>query len=196
MALGKQRGRKPNKKTVKARSELQKKQHWLDCKECEIYGSWVDGDVTDFLCAWCVQKAIPGPALPKPRKSLEEREEAKVGREERKKERLAKKGERKALGLGRGWHLKVAFTAELDGKPVYFSKGKKITKAAYTKLVKVQQKAAKAKIKPTAGFGRGWHFMDVFYAPNGDRYEKGKLAKKATKEPTEQELDSLMEQNV
>ena len=63
---------------------------------------------------------------------------------------------------------------------MYFSKGESITAAEYRKIKKGLDKESANK-KATSGFGRGWHFKDVFIAPNGDKYEKGRLVTKAKK---------------
>lgn len=202
MVLGKTRGRKPSKKTVKLRAKGKLESHWLDCKteDC-LEGANVDGDVITFTCALCVCNEIPW-QLPKPLESQQD----KLARLERKAARVAKKEAIAAgtwvepekpekLGFGRGWHRRITFSAEIKGEMQYFSKGKKITKTQYTKLERAEAKKLKAKDKPTASFGRGWHFMKEFIAPNGDKYECGRLVLTASKQPTLDELQSLMMQH-
>ncbi len=200
--LGKKRGRKPSKKTVKARSKEKTRSHWLDCstEDC-LEGAMCDGDVVVYTCGLCVCKDVPW-QLPKPPKTDEEKAAArdrKVAREAKKKAiadgTFVAPEKSKKTGFGRGWHRCLIFSnTDEDGKTEYFSKGKKITKARFTKLVK--QHAAKGDAKPTESFGRGWHFKKNFVAPNGDVYECGKLTKKASKSPTIAELQALMAQHV
>ncbi len=201
MTIAKRRGRKPGVKAFAKQAEARANRHWLDCQECGVESAEVDGDVTAFTCALCVSAAIPWPKPKQP-----ETDDEKRTRLERKAARLAKKEAMVAgtyveptkpgsLGFGRGWHRCVIFSQlDEDGKQVYYSRGKKITKAQFTKLVR--EHAKKHAPKPTAEFGRGWHFRKLFVAPNGDVYTMGKLAKKATKNPNEAELDLLMEQHV
>jgi hypothetical protein len=46
-----------------------------------------------------------------------------------------------------------------------------------TDMVTKQNKTPKAPkaVKPTAGFGRGWHLRKEFTAPTGEKYSFGKL---------------------
>jgi len=201
VSIAKRRGRKPGKKAFAKQVEARRNPHWLDCQECGLEGAEVDGDVTAYTCWKCVCSAIPWPVAKQPESADE-----KTARLERKAARLAKKEaiakgtyveptKPGSLGFGRGWHRCVIFSQlDEDGKQVYYSRGKKITKAQFTKLVR--EHAKKHAPKPTAEFGRGWHFRKLFVAPNGDVYTMGKLAKKATKNPNEAELDLLMEQHV
>lgn len=186
MALGTKRGRKPSKRTAAARTELQRKRHWLDCAECELDGAEVDGDVTRFICSTCVAGQVAPPEAPKQALTPEEkvaRAERKTARKER-KDAIAR-GEIPTgpvdLGFGRGWHRKILFTAEVAGKTKHYSRGKEITAAKYKNIAKAEAKRTQSKVKVTAGFGRGWHFKDKFVAPNGDVYKKGKLFKKKGK---------------
>ena len=195
MALTK-RGRRPKKSTVVANDALQKQKHWLEC-ECGRDGATVDGDVTKFTCAYCVQIAVGPPQLAK---ALTEEE--KAVKAARKAERIARKeaisrGElivEKKTNFGRGWHRKAAFTAEVDGKTLYFSFGKEVTKKVYNKVAKSRAAKVDAKSKPSASWGRGWHLRKRFVTPAGDVYEKGVLITRAADEPTEKELSQLMEQ--
>jgi len=176
MAL-KKRGRKPGKKTQKTRSELKLKTHWLDCIQCGLHGADVEGDVTAFTCGTCVQKVVAAPDLKAPLT-----DEQKIAKKARKEAREAR-AEAVAAGdvvetpkfaFGRGWHRKIVFSAEVEGKTRYFSLGKEIKKGEHTKLKKEQKKKAKKTApKKTKGFGRGWHLKAHFVAPNGDVYEKG-----------------------
>jgi len=195
--LGKKRGRKPSKKTLKTRTEQKLKRHWLDCKECGIEGADVDGDVVEFTCARCVQKVVIPPPRPKPKLTKEEKELKAARKIERAKLREAKKQgldfDPKDLGFGRGWHRKALFTTEISGKARYFSFGKEITKKQYAKLEKERSKKADA--KQSSGWGRGWHLKGEFISPEGDYYESGSIVKKAAAEPTEQELLDLMLQH-
>jgi len=179
MAL-KRRGRKPSKKTQQRRSDVQKKAHWLDCIECGVNGSDVEGDVTKFTCGNCVQKAAAPPDLKAP---LTDEQKA-----QKKAKKVAKAEKARALAagevvetpkfsFGRGWHRKIVFSAEVNGKTRYFSLGKEIKKAEFTKLKKAQKKTKKAAPKK---WGRGWHLKVRFVAPNGDVYKRGKLQKKAS----------------
>lgn len=186
MTLGKKRGRKPSKRTAAARTELQRKKHWLDCAECELDGAEVDGDVTRFICSTCVARQVAPPEAPKQALTPEEKEaraERKAARKER-KDAIAR-GETPPgpvdLGFGRGWHRKILFKAEVAGKTKHYSRGKEITSSKYKAIAKAEAKRQKSKVKSTAGFGRGWHFKDKFVAPNGDVYKKGKLFKKKAK---------------
>lgn len=199
MSLSKRRGRKPGKKAFEAQAAARKNSHWLDCQECGLESREVDGNVTTFTCWKCTCSLVAWPAGKQP-----ETADEKQARLERKAARVAKKEAIAAgtyvepekpgsLGFGRGWHRCVIFSAEVDGKEVYYTKGVKITKAQFTKLV--AQHAEKHAVKPTAEFGRGWHFRKNFVAPNGDVYSMGKLASKATKQPDLTELQSLMEQH-
>lgn len=184
MALGKKRGRKPSKRTAAARTELQKKRHWLDCVECEIDGAQVDGDVTSFICSTCVAGQVAPPEMPKPALTPEEKE-ARAARKTARKERkdAIARGEVPEgpvdLGFGRGWHRKILFKAEVAGKTKYYSRGKEVTASKYKNLSKAEANRQESKVKVTAGFGRGWHFKDRFVAPNGDVYNKGKLHRRA-----------------
>lgn len=194
MALGKTRGRKPSKKTVAAKSALQKKRHWIDCVACEIEGAYVDGDVEQLTCAGCMSLMVAPPEARKPARSAAEKAERKAARAERKKVRDAAKANREDLGLGRGWHKRILFKTEKDGKALYFSRGKKITAAAYKALEKKAAKTSKAKnAKPS--FGRGWHFKKEFVGPDGELYKAGKKVATGGIEPTLKEFDLLMEQN-
>jgi len=196
MALGKRRGRPPKIKTIKKQNQKAKTKHWVDC-DCGKWGDEVDGDVTRVICPYCVQMQVAPPPPPK-QPLTEEQKKLKV---QRKLERKARKeailrGEvpppKKDLGFGRGWHRKRVFTAEVDGETKYYSFGKEVTEQQYRKLSKeIKNKPT----KPTAGWGRGWHLLGQFVSPEGDIYESGSLIKKAEKEPTEEELLLLMEQN-
>ncbi|KKK76358.1 hypothetical protein LCGC14_2864460 [marine sediment metagenome] len=201
MTIAKRRGRKPGKKAFAKQVEARANQHWLDCQECGLESREVDGDVTAFTCWKCVSAAVPWPVAKQP-----ETAEEKTARLERKAARLAKKEAIAAgtfvepvkpgsLGFGRGWHRCVIFShLGEDGKQVYYSRGKKITKVQFTKLVR--EHAKKHAPKPTSEFGRGWHFRKVFVAPNGDIYNLGKLAEKAAKQPNFAEFQALMEQHL
>ncbi len=178
MTFGKKRGRKPTKRTVEAKTAIQRQKHWLDCDECGLDGAEVEGDVSRFICARCVQRIAEPPDLPK-RQTKEEKQAAVARKAEKAALKLAElKGETSPtkLNFGRGWHRRILFKAEVEGKTRYYSKGKEITAAKYKKMDK-EQKGQVKPVKTTVGFGRGWHFKDVFMAPNGDRYEKGKLVK-------------------
>lgn len=198
MALGKKRGRRPKKSTVKARSELQRKQHWVDC-ECGLDGAMVDGDVVSMTCSRCTQKGVAPPPVPKKPLSKEERA-LKVARKlERAKLKEAKRQglslDTKDLGFGKGWHRKILFTTEVDGKPRYFSEGKEVTKKVYDKIARTRSKIEAKKAAGTRGWGRGWHLKGEFVAPTGDLYESGSLVTKAKADPDEAELLSLMVQH-
>ena len=67
-------------------------------------------------------------------------------------------------------------TARLAGTPTEINKFPK-REVDMTDIVAKQTKAPKAPktVKPTTGFGRGWHLKKEFTAPNGDRYSFGKL---------------------
>lgn len=67
-------------------------------------------------------------------------------------------------------------TARLAGTPVEINKFPK-REVSMTDMVAEQTVTPKATntVKPTAGFGRGWHLRKEFTAPNGDRYSFGKL---------------------
>lgn len=204
MTIGKRKGRKPGKKAFELQATARRNRHWIDCQgdDC-LESAEVDGDVIGWTCALCVGKEIPWPVAKQPLTTEEKK--AKV---ERKAARLAKKEaiaagtyvepEKSAKsvtsGFGRGWHRCIVFShLGEDGKEAFYSRGKKITKAQFTKLV--GEHADKHAPKPTAEFGRGWHFRNVFVAPNGDVYNMGTLATKATKEPNETEFQNLMEQH-
>lgn len=195
--MGKKRGRKPSKKTVAAKSALQKKKHWLDCdnEDCGTGdGAYVDGDVVGFTCGSCVALTVAAPEQPKPALTYAEKQERKAARAERKKVRDAAKVNRESLGLGRGWHKRILFKTEKDGKQLYFSRGKKITAAKYKALEKKVAKTAKAKdAKPS--FGRGWHFKKTFVGPDGSVYESGKLLHPGLERPDLAEFELLMEQH-
>ena len=199
MTLGKKRGRKPKKATVTERDRLKRKKHWLDCSECGVEGAEVDGDVEAMTCARCVQKTLPPP--PKPKKPISKEEKAlKVARKlERAKAQEAKKAgitlDTKDLGFGQGWHRKILFMTEVDGKARYFSKGKEVTKKQYDKIAKERAKIEAKKAAGTSGWGRGWHLKGEFVAPTGDVYESGSLITKGKADPDEAELLSLMVQH-
>ena len=205
MTIGKRKGRKPGKKAFEKQATARANRHWIDCQgdDC-VESAEVDGDVIGWTCTRCVGKETPWPVAKQP-PTVEE----KKAKAERKAARRAKKEaiaagtyvepEKSAKsvtsGFGRGWHRCIVFShLGEDGKEAFYSRGKKITKAQFTKLV--EEHADKHVLKPTAEFGRGWHFRKVFVAPNGDVYNMGKLAMKATKEPSEFELDCLMEQHM
>ena len=200
VTIGKRkRGRKPGKQAFEKQAVARANRHWLDCQECETESAEVDGDVVAFTCALCMCKQIPWPTAKQPPTA-----EEKQARAERKQARLERKeaiarGEappvKEDLGFGRGWHRRLLFTSEVDGEMRYYSKGKSVTKAQYTKIERAQAKQAKAKLAGQSGFGRGWHFKKNFIAPNGDVYNMGKRGKKASKTPTLDELNSLMEQH-
>lgn len=200
MSIARRRGRKPGKKAFANQVAARANRHWLTCQECEIEEGEVDGNIITFTCYKCVSKAIPWPTPKQP-----ETDDEKTARLKRKATRTAKK-EAIAAGtwvepekpeknsFGRGWHRCVIFShLGEDGKSVYYSRGKKITKVQFTKLVAAHAK--KHAPKPTAEFGRGWHFRKNFIAPTGDVYSMGKLVKKATLNPCEAELLALMEQH-
>jgi hypothetical protein len=199
MPLFKKRGRKPSKGTVKTRDELKKKRHWLDCAECGLDGAWVDGDVTRLTCALCVQKKLAPPKAPAKKLTGDEKAIRDKRREERKQYLLAVlRGEvapEKKFSFGRGWHRRLLFKTELDGKDRYFSEGKEVTKAQYAKIEKVQATKADAKANKPARV-RGWHFMEKFVDEKGNLYKRGKLVKKAPKSPTVKELEQLMAQQL
>jgi len=73
-------------------------------------------------------------------------------------------------------------TARLAGTPTEINKFPK-REVSMTEIVTKQTKAPKAPktVKPTTGFGRGWHLKKEFTAPNGDRYSFGKLITVETK---------------
>ena len=73
-------------------------------------------------------------------------------------------------------------TARLAGTPQQINKFPK-REVSMTEIVTKQTKAPKAPktVKPTTGFGRGWHLKKEFTAPNGDRYSFGKLITVETK---------------
>ena len=199
MALGKKRGRRPKKSTVKARTELQRKRHWVDCKECGLDGAEVDGDIESMICSRCIQKGVAPP--PPPKKPISAEEKAlKVARKlERVKAKEAKRQgltlDTKDLGFGQGWHRKILFETEVDGKARYFSEGKEVTKKQYDKIARARAKIEAKKAAGTSGWGRGWHLKGEFVAPTGDLYESGSLVTKAKVEPDEKELMALMAQH-
>jgi len=126
---------------------------------------------------------VPFPVL-KPLPTPEEKEARNARRKEREERKAAiadgtyvAPKTRKDLGFGRGWHKKMTFKTGANGSTEYYTRGVKITKKEYDTINREQKKAVKEKKKNS--FGRGWHFKAVFIAPNGDRYEKGKLVKKA-----------------
>jgi len=205
MALGKKRGRKPKKSTVKARDAKKMDRHWLDCQNCGLEGAEVDGDVTAFTCGRCAQIGVAAPILPKIITS-----EEKVARKERKEARMARKaaiarGEvvekttKNVLGFGRGWHRKMLFEVEVEGKTRYFTMGKELSKKEFDKLSKTLQSKKDQGMKPTAGWGRGWHLKDTFVSPTGDYFESGSLITPASTKVTEKDLEKefglLMNQN-
>lgn len=156
---------------------------WLVCKKCEVNGSYCDAGTLSLICARCVVRMVPFPIL-KPRETTEEKSARlarKVDRETRKAAiadgTYVEPKSRKDMGFGRGWHKKMLFKTGTNGTTEYFTRGEKITKKEYTRLNREQKNTAKEKTKTS--FGRGWHFKAVFIAPNGDRYEKGKLVEKA-----------------
>lgn len=62
-------------------------------------------------------------------------------------------------------------TARLAGSPQQIGK----TPASNVpKVRKVREKVVKV-VKPTAGFGRGWHLKKKFVAPDGKVYSFGKI---------------------
>jgi hypothetical protein len=73
-------------------------------------------------------------------------------------------------------------TARLAGTPQQINKFPK-REVSMTDIVAKQPKTPKAPkaVKPTTGFGRGWHLRKEFTAPNGDRYSFGKLITVETK---------------
>ena len=185
MALKKRRKKwKVTKKGEKPKPRSKRTFHWITCKKCGVAEQYCETNVNWFICGTCVQHMIPGPALTKTL-SPEEKEQRKLRREEREARQAAiDRGEtpppKKDIGFGRGWHKKLIYKLKKDGKTLYFSKGEPITAAEYRKIKKGLDKESADK-KATSGFGRGWHFKDVFIAPNGDKYEKGKLVSKAKK---------------
>jgi hypothetical protein len=197
--LGKKRGRKPSKKTLKTRTEQKLQRLWLDCKECGVESAEVDGDVIEFTCSRCVQKLVVPPPKPRPKLSKEEKALRAQRKIERAKLREAKKQgitiDAKDLGFGRGWHRKALFKTEIDDKARYFSFGKEVTKKEYDTVAKERTKTNAAKTNKTSGWGRGWHLKGEFVAPTGDVYESGSLVKKAKAEPDEGELLALMLQH-
>ena len=199
MALKKKRGRKPSKRTLKKRSQLKQNRHWLDCSQCGMEGAEVDGDISVLICSTCVAKMVPPPPKPRQPLSKEEKELRAARKIERAKQKAAKKAgltlETKDLGFGRGWHRKALFTTKIDGKARYFSFGKEIKKREFDKLSRARAKDEAAKIKMSTGWGRGWHLKGEFISPDGDIYESGSLRKKASKEPTLEEFQTLMEQH-
>ncbi len=67
-------------------------------------------------------------------------------------------------------------TARLAGTPAEINKYPKREVSMTDVMAKTPRtpKAPKT-VKPTAGFGRGWHLRKEFTAPNGDKYSFGKL---------------------
>ena len=205
MALNeKKRGRKPSKKTLKARTKEKMQRHWLDCHVCGDDGAEVDGDITKFTCGRCAMIGVAPPVLSKALTDEEKkaRKERREAREKRKKDILAGKIPASKVAIGvRGWHLKILFTAEVNGKQKYYSRGKEITKAAYKKIEKEQaaKKATKAD-EDAVKHIRGWHKKDIYVGPEGETYMFGELVLKANKNPTdaelEREFEQLMEQHV
>ena len=66
--------------------------------------------------------------------------------------------------------------ARLAGTPEQINKYPK-REVSMTDMVTKQNKTPKAPkaVKPTAGFGRGWHLRKEFTAPTGEKYSFGKL---------------------
>jgi len=64
-------------------------------------------------------------------------------------------------------------TARLAGTPQQINKFPK-REVDMSEIVTKSPKAPKT-VKPTTGFGRGWHLKKEFTAPNGDKYSFGKL---------------------
>ncbi|KKK63550.1 hypothetical protein LCGC14_2993170 [marine sediment metagenome] len=142
-----------------------------------------EAGVSAFTCARCVVCMVPFPTF-KPALTADEKAARTVRRKEREERKAAiadgtyvQPKSRQDLGFGRGWHKKVRFKTGANGKTEYYSKGEKITRKEYDRLGRGLRKADKE--KKQSSFGRGWHFKAVFIAANGDRYEKGKLVKKA-----------------
>lgn len=184
MALRKRRKKyKVTKKGDKPKVRSKRTLHWITCTKCEVEEQYCETNVKSYICGRCVQHMIPGPALTKTL-SPEEKEQRKLRREEREARQAAiDRGEtplpKKDIGFGRGWHKKLIFKIKEGKKTLYFSKGEPITAIEYRKIKKGLDKEDANK-KTTSGFGRGWHFKDVFIAQNGDRYKKGKLITKGT----------------
>jgi len=200
MALGKKRGRKPKKETVLANDVKKMNRYWLDCHVCGMDGAEVDGDITRFTCGRCAQIGVPAPVLPKTMTSEEKkaRKERSKARKERKEaiargEIVPQKSAQALLGFGRGWHRKILFEVEVEGKTRYFSKGKELTKTQFTKLTKTQNEKNEKGKKPSSGWGRGWHLKDTFVSPEGDYYESGSLIEPGHKTPTVKELETEFE---
>ena len=180
------KSRKIRKNSVQGKHDartrlLQSERIWMVCRKCEMSEQLGDPGVTAFTCARCVVRMVPFPVLPK-RLTVEEKANRTARRDERRKRKEAEaRGEspptRQDLGFGRGWHKKVLFQTGTNGATEYYTRGEQITKKEYDRLNRQTKKAAKAKKKNS--FGRGWHFKAEFIAPNGDRYEKGKLVEKA-----------------
>ena len=177
---------KIRKNSVQGRHDLRTRQIkgdpvWLTCRKCEIVERECESGVISFICARCAVVMVPFPVL-KPQMTEEEKSARRARANERRlRKEATARGEkvapsRKDLGFGRGWHKKILFKTGINGSTEYYTKGEKITKKEYDTINREQKKAVKEKKKNS--FGRGWHFKAVFIAPNGDRYEKGKLAQK------------------
>ena len=98
-------------------TRLKRKMHWLDCKECGLDGAEVDGTVKAFTCWRCVAKTVAPPELPTT---------------------VVKKYAEYKDSFKRGWWKKILFSGEHDGETLYFSRGKKISKAEYNRLMREQ----------------------------------------------------------
>lgn len=169
------------------------------CEACGLNSERVANGMKLAMCSPCIQKQAAPPKAPLPKLTSEQ----KALKAERKLQRVAQKAmavelktARKAgrkpkikqlvapkdLGFTRGWHWKKLFKTEIGAdaqkQPArYFTLGKEISQSQYEKLLKETVNAVMAKVKPTAGFGRGWHLKKKFVAPDGTVYHKGKKVK-------------------
>ena len=112
--------RTPEEKATESR--LKKSRHWLDCKECRINGAEVDGTIVAIICWECtaMKTASPEDLAPVAGKKYAQYKDS----------------------FARGWWKKIVFSGEHDGKTMYFSRGKEITKAEYKKLLRNTPSAA------------------------------------------------------
>lgn len=169
------------------------------CETCGINKEMVANGMQLAMCSPCIQKQVAPPKAPAPKLTAEQKAlkaerklqrvalkatdaEFKAARKAGRKPKIKQLVAPKDLGFSRGWHWKKLFKTEIgedaQKQPVrYFTLGKEISQSQYEKLLKETANAVMAKVKPTAGFGRGWHLKKKFIAPDGTVYHKGKKVK-------------------
>lgn len=147
--FGRVRGRV--KQTTRTGSKM------LACKEGCGNEVRVDSNTEAVTCGICVQKLVPAPVKPKAGLTAEEkalRIERKLERarlREAKRSKIVVKPTGKDLGYTRGWWFKKVFKTAIDehGQPMktkFYSLGKEISEAQYTKLSKQFEAEAAATI--------------------------------------------------